>query len=240
MIRFFITCVLLTIFFVCFCKAPTFSQDRPAKLDTSESDARLENAQMFFFFLTNRDVKGDLELAGEQVDKIEGRAAEIQKGVDEYRALLRTIRRDPDAASTAKKLQEEQLAKMSTQLELIRTELLPHQLKRMNQIAFQYEATKSKDANASQLFLIPKMVDELGISIVQRSKIEKVYRNRDERLRNEYEKFEKRFREIQQQAYREILTKLSADQRSEVEEHIGPPSALLLSPSRLGDLMKNK
>ncbi len=230
----------IILFGVWFFWTPALSQDRPLKLDTSRSDASLDNAQAFFFYLSQREVKEDLELAGEQVDLIEKRVAEIQKGVEEYRLALRALRREPDAESKTKMLHEEQLAKMSTQLELVRSELLPHQRKRMSQVAFQYEIVKTEGANPFELFLVPRLVDELKISEVQAGKIEEVYKSRDEQLLVEYEKYEKRFREIQQQTYDRILANLSVEQKSEIVEQIGPPSAVFLSPSRFGDLKQNK
>ena len=231
--------VLVLLSAVVFCNISVAQDDRP-KLDTAKSDSSLENAQVFFFYLSQREIKEELELAGRQLDLIEERIAEIQKGMEEYRLVIRDLRNAPDRDSKTMALRTSQLEKMSSQLELIRAELLPHQVKRIRQIAFQYETIKTKGVDSSKLLLAPKLIEDLQISDEQKNSISDAYGNRDKLIQAEYEKYAKRFRAIQQNTYEEILNSLSVEQKSEVEDVMGPPSPAFLSPSTFrGEIEKN-
>ena len=209
------------------------TQDQEVRLDTSESDALLDNAHMYQFLISKRQVTEELELAGEQRAKILKRKNQIQEKLKKFRDENRERRNESSAEE--RKLRTEELRKqMATDLELIRNELLPHQNDRLRQILFQYNLGKQAKENATRILLSKKIVAELQISKKQQDVVQQFYEDRDKQLRDEFEKYEKKFRSIQEKSHNKILSKLSPKQQAEVREHIGPPSSVVLSPARFG------
>jgi len=208
------------------------------RIDTARSDTLLENPQMQHFLLSNRAVRDDLELAGEQLKQIEAGVAEIQVELEAYRDEIRKASREGASSEVRESLRNEQTSKLALQLRLIREELLPHQIERIRQIAFQFEVSRQKNTDPSALMLAPKLVTDLNISDQQKANIASAYKKRDEVFLQEYSKFEQKFRELQKKAYDDILAELTTEQRAEVEQHVGSPSSALLSAQSLSDSIK--
>ena len=222
---------ILILLAVCLFGTNSHRQDDTIDLDLERSQQLLNIPAGFYFFIQQTEIQAELELTTDQLKQLKSTNEKIEAKLTDYRKSLGTF--DPTTGIT-----EEQQTKldqmqqiMAKDLEAVDHVLLPHQQKRLKQIAFQYTV---RPDDPTELYLAPKIADGLKLTQQQKSKISDLYQQRNEKIREAYREFEKQFVSIQQQSHQELLKILDNQQRAAAEEHIGPDSNLLLPASRIG------
>lgn len=158
--------------------------------------------------LSNPSVQKDLELVGDQLKQVEDLQAEFARQMKEQIGDLTkggfSADRFEGIGELVKKLQKEQHAKMEGLL-------LPHQIKRLKQVALQ---THMKNAGAAGALVSAALAEELGITEEQQ-----------ERLKERSKEIEKKLAEdtakLKEKAKEELLKELTSKQRSLLKEMTG-------------------
>lgn len=210
-------------------------QELDVSLDNSKSLESLKHPYNFNFLITQKGVQEDLELAGSQVKQIETATIKMGKLHDEYKDAVR----DLGDMKQINELRDGLWERWAVEVEEIKSELLPHQLKRLEQIQFQFDLMIQNPELITTVLLSPSVVDGLEITERQRKLIENTYQERNARIRRLYQQYEEEFREINKQSQRQALGHLNDEQKAEVESKIGSPSWVFISPVKVGDILNN-
>ncbi len=155
--------------------------------------------------IMNPQVRKDLELDDDQMKQIRDLQKDFTKRMQDR---LNFKNGDPN--------QYKELGKIIQQINKEREEamgaiLLPHQSKRLKQIAAQMDMKNRGDANA----LIGKnMAEELGINDEQKKRIQ----DKAAEIKKE---MEEEIAKIKEKGRKKLLRELSSDQRSKLEEMLG-------------------
>ena len=211
-------------------------QDDTIELDLVRAQKMVNGPDGLYYLLSQREVVAELELTRHQIKK-------LRKVVDAIESKTRDLRLEERELINQGKREESQ--KIYRHIRQIKTEelkafeglLLPHQQKRLNQIAFQDTFGRNNQTN---LYLSPKIVDGLKMTEQQKTKLTELYKKRNQKILEAYQKFEKQFVGIQHQSHQDLLKLLDAQQRASADEHIGPTSNYYLSASKIGFVVEQQ
>ncbi|MEL7498691.1 MAG: hypothetical protein AAFN77_13875 [Planctomycetota bacterium] len=158
--------------------------------------------------INNPSVQKDLELVGDQLDKVkelqQQHNQEIQKHLGDIRGGsldLKNIGGLKESMSRLRAEQEEQLRKL----------LLPHQIDRLKQIALQTHMKQSGTANA---LINKKVAEELDISEEQVERLKEKSKELKEKLAKDIEKLKAKMKD-------DLLEELTPEQRTKIKEMTG-------------------
>lgn len=158
--------------------------------------------------VNNPSVQKDLELVGEQLDKVKDlqreHGAEMQKHIGSLKngsLDLGNLDALKESMARLKTRQQEQLKKL----------LLPHQIERLQQIALQTHMRQSGTANA---LANKKVVEKLGISEDQVKNLKKKAKELKEKMAKDIEELKKKMKE-------ELLKELTSEQRETLNSLTG-------------------
>lgn len=158
--------------------------------------------------LNNEDVREELELVGDQLDKYRNAQQELQDQIKEKSKAFTSGNIDPSQmGAIAKEIGELQKSGQDQ----LRSMLLPHQLERLKQVALQMEMKKRGAANT---LLSKEMVEELGIDAAQKIRIE----DRQKELKQE---LADRMAKLKEEIRDKLLSELTSDQKSKLKELFG-------------------
>jgi len=232
MLRFIIAFALCSLVLVS--ESRLAAQDKPS-VDTSNAEKFISSPTTLKFLLDNFEVRKDLELAGDQVKTIQEQLEISQRKLEDYRKELRELGREVDQEKVFK-LREECLESLQENADTIEKALFPHQRVRLLQHAVQFGYLTGKHGDGipeGRVFLAPKLLSELKISLEQKKKIEALYDKRDEEMIRRYKEFREKFKKTESKAYERLLSVMSEDQKAEAEEHIGPPANVSTTPAQI-------
>ena len=175
--------------------------------------------------LNNEDVREELVLAGDQLDKYRDAQAELQEMIKEKSKAFTTGNLDPS--------QMGEIAKEIGQLqkdgqEKLRSLLLPHQMERLKQVALQMEMKKRGAANT---LLSKEMTEKLGIDAAQKKRI----KAKQDELKIE---LADRMAKLKQEIRDKLLAELTSDQQAKLEELSG--DKFDYKPTSLNDRIRKK
>jgi hypothetical protein len=158
--------------------------------------------------LNNPSVQKDLELVGDQLKQVQDLQSEFAQQMKEQIGDIKQGGLSPDRfkglPELMKKLREQQRERMQSVL-------LPHQIDRLKQVAFQ---THLKQAGAEGALSNEKVKEELGITDEQIERLKKRSKEIKAKLVEDMEK-------LKEKAQQELLMELTADQRAKIKEMTG-------------------
>ena len=158
--------------------------------------------------LDNKDVRAELELVGEQLDKFRDAQKEMREQLAEKAKSFVGGKLDPSQmADIAKEIAE---LKTGSQAKL-QSMLLPHQLERLKQVALQIQMKKRGAANT---LLSEKIAEELGIDDAQKKRIE-------ERQKELKEELAQRMEDLKKEIRGKLLNELTTGQQAKLKELSG-------------------
>lgn len=158
--------------------------------------------------LSNPSVQKDLELVGDQLKTVQELQAQFAQQMKDQIGDMRKGGLSPDRLKglpeLMKKLREQQREKMQGVL-------LPHQVDRLKQVAFQ---THMKQAGAEGALTSEKIAEELGITEEQIERLKKRSKEIKAKLAEDMEK-------LKEKAQQDLLKELTPDQRAKIKEMTG-------------------
>ena len=179
--------------------------------------------------LRNDQVRKELELVDDQVQKLEKLGEEFRNQMREMFSGLR----DLDESERRAKF-EEIRGKMQTEGEAMQAKideiLLPHQRDRLNQIRLQMQLRRSGTSGALSS---DRVADALGLSDDQKTRLREVQEKVDRELREKVE-------QLREEGRNEILEVLTAEQRSKWQELVGDQFELQFDRSRVQGRFGNR
>lgn len=159
--------------------------------------------------LMREDVRKELELVDDQVAELQ-KLAESRRGrMGEMFSGLRDIEDRDQRMTKMRELMEKAQAETEKEIGKI---LLPHQLKRAKQLAFQQRLR----GGAGRALSGGPLADELGVTEAQQEKL----RAANEKLQNE---LRQKIAELQKEAQEELLKILTPQQQAKFKELVGEP-----------------
>ena len=175
--------------------------------------------------LNNEDVRAELELVGDQLDKFENAQKELQEKIAEKAKSLASGKIDPaQMGEIAKQIAE---LRQSRQQKL-ESMLLPHQLERLKQVALQVQMKKRGAANT---LISKEMAEELGIDAAQKKRIE----DRQKELKKE---LADRMAKLKEEMKNKLLAELTSEQKSKLEELSG--DSFDYKPTNINDQIQKR
>lgn len=158
--------------------------------------------------LDNEDVRKELELVGDQLDKFQNAKAELREQIEEKAKSMASGKLDPsEMGSIAKEIAELQKGRQ----EKLQSMLLPHQLERLKQVALQIQMKKRGAANT---LLSDEVAEKLGIDAAQKKRIEERQKELKQELADRMAKLKDEMRD-------KLLSELTAEQKVKLEELSG-------------------
>jgi hypothetical protein len=158
--------------------------------------------------LSNPSVQKDLELVGDQLKQVQDLQADFARQMRDQMGDIKKGGLSPDRLKglpeLMKKLREQQREQMQGVL-------LPHQVERLKQVAFQ---THMKQAGAEGALSSEQVKEELGITDEQIERLKKRSKEIKAKLAEDMEK-------LKEKAQQELLMELTADQRAKIKEMTG-------------------
>jgi len=158
--------------------------------------------------LSNPSVQKDLELVGDQLKQVQELQSEFARQMKEQIGDFQKGGLSPDRLKglpeLMKKLREEQREQMQSVL-------LPHQVERLKQVAFQ---THMKRAGAAGALTSAEVAEKLGMTEEQIERLKKRSQEIKTKLAEDMEK-------LKEKAQQELLMELTPDQRAKVKEMTG-------------------
>jgi len=183
--------------------------------------------------LDNKDVREELELVGDQLDKFRDAQKELREQIQDKAQSLTGGNLNPmEMGNIAKEIAELQKNQKS-QLESM---LLPHQLERLKQVALQIQMKKRGAANT---LLSDNIAEELGIDAAQKKRIEERQKELKKELADRMAKLKEEIRD-------KLLAELTSEQKTRLEELSGddfdykPTSIQDQIRKRMGDRFKSR
>ena len=162
-----------------------------------------------FDMLNNPSVQKDLELVGDQLDKVKAMQAEFQKQIKDQIGDIRkgglSADRFKDLPAIMAKLRDEQHEQMKGLL-------LPHQIDRLRQVALQ---THMKQTGAANAISGDAVAEALKLTDDQKKKLKDKATELKKKLAEDIKK-------LQEDSKNELLGILTLDQRKTLEEMTGP------------------
>ncbi len=155
----------------------------------------------------NPNVRKDLELDDNQVKKLEQINKDFQQQVLNGMKEMRSGGKNLDHKKW-NKMYQEFITERKTAVGAV---LLPHQSKRLKQIAAQMEMRNRGDANA---LVSKKMADELGIDDEQKKHLKKRSAELQSELAEEIAKLKEKYRD-------KLIRELRPDQREKLKDMVG-------------------
>lgn len=176
-----------------------------------------------FSMLSNKSVQEDLELVGDQLDKVNQIRSDFDQELRDQFEKLKSG--DPGAAQDlGQRIMEIQKEKK----EKIEGMLLPHQLERLKQVQLQ---TKMQQRGTAATLGSKEVAEALGIDRDQLKKIKK----RAEELKEE---LAKRTEELKEEIRNKLLEELTSDQKEKLAELQG--DKFEYKRQNIGDMIKNR
>ena len=158
--------------------------------------------------LNNKDVREELELVGDQLEKYQQAQKDLQDQIREKTKALTSGEIDPASMGMiAKEIGEMQKAGQKQ----MQAMLLPHQLERLKQVALQMQMQKR---GAAKTLLSDQIAEELGIDDAQKKRIEERQKELKKELAERMEKLKLEIRE-------KLLAELTSEQKSKLEKLSG-------------------
>ena len=158
--------------------------------------------------LDNKDVRAELELVGEQLDKYREAKKDFLAQIKEKTQALTSGKLDPSQMGDfARELGE--MKKVGQ--ERMRSMLLPHQMERLKQVALQMEM---KRRGAASTLVSKEMAEELGIDAAQKKRIEE----RQKELKKE---LAERMAKLKEEIQEKLLAELTSEQKAKLKELSG-------------------
>lgn len=158
--------------------------------------------------LSNPSVQKDLELVGDQLKKVQDLQADFAAQMKEQIGDLNKggLNKDrlKDLPILMKKLREQQREQMEGML-------LPHQIDRLKQVAFQ---THMKQAGTAGALASKKVAEELGLTEDQLERLKERSKEINEQLAKDMEA-------LKEKAKDELLNELTSDQKAKLKELTG-------------------
>ena len=158
--------------------------------------------------LSNKDVREELELVGDQLDKFQAAQKSLREQISEKAKSLAGGKLDPsqmgEIAKEIAELQKGSQAKLESML-------LPHQLERLRQVALQVQMKRRGAANT---LVSDKVAEELGIDAAQKKRIE-------ERQKELTKELAQRMEELKKEIRGKLLDELTSEQKTKLEELSG-------------------
>ncbi|MFK7768673.1 MAG: hypothetical protein AB8B55_15745 [Mariniblastus sp.] len=161
-----------------------------------------------FDMLNNPSVQKDLELVGDQLDKVKAMQSEFQKQIKDQIGDLSKGGLSPDRFKDLPAM----MAKLrSEQQEQMKALLLPHQIDRLKQVALQ---THMKQAGTANALTNDTVAEALKLTDKQKEKL----KSRAKEIKKKLEEDTKKLKEAAKQ---ELLDELTLDQQKTLKEMMG-------------------
>lgn len=158
--------------------------------------------------VNNPSVQKDLNLVGEQLDKVKELQREHSEEMRKHFAGMKNGSLDLGNLDGLKESMAELKRKQREQLEKL---LLPHQIDRLHQVALQQHMKQAGTANA---LANKKVAEELGISDEQIDNLKKKAKELKEKLAKDIEALKEKMK-------KELLQELKPEQREKLESMVG-------------------
>lgn len=158
--------------------------------------------------LNNKDVREELELVGDQLEKYQQAQKELKEKIKEKTQALTSGEIDPASMGMiAREIGEMQKAGQQQ----MQSMLLPHQLERLKQVALQMQMKRRGAANT---LLSDQIAEELGIDAAQKKRIEARQKELKKELADRMEKLKLEIRE-------KLLAELTSEQKVKLDKLSG-------------------
>jgi len=180
--------------------------------------------------LRRDDVKKELELLDDQVKQIEALSEKTRNSLRDAFSGLRDLSREErtkrfeNLGETLRNRNKEIEKEVNSKI------LLPHQSKRLAQIRFQRQLSRSRNTGA---FTSTTVVEALGISEQQLEKLKELQSQTDQELRAQIAK-------LREQARQKMLNELTPQQRTKYKNLIGDPFEFTETSRRFGGGNNNR
>jgi hypothetical protein len=158
--------------------------------------------------LSNPSVLKDLELVGEQKDKVTELQQKFQREMQAKIGDLSKGGINPDRFKGIDKLMKQLKDEQKSEMEKL---LLPHQIDRLRQVALQ---THMKQAGTAGALVSEKVAEALSISDDQKERLKTRQKELKEKLAKDIEALKKKAKD-------DLLMELTADQRSKLKSMVG-------------------
>ena len=162
--------------------------------------------------LNSEKVKEELELVDDQLEQLREIQEASRQSVRDIFSEMRGVPRE-ERGEMMREIQEKMAKRTKEYEEQIDDILLPHQQSRLKQLKFQ-SAGRGQGAGGS--LSNQALLDELGVTDVQKEELEAAAAKAREKLQEKYQK-------LIREAENEILKVLSRDQREKYRELVGEP-----------------
>jgi hypothetical protein len=156
--------------------------------------------------LGRKDVQDELELIDDQIEQLQN----LRNDTD-MREMFSSVRDLPREEQMAKIRQLMEDAQKKTQKKIDEI-LLPHQAKRLQQLAFQFQM----QGGLTRAIRSDDLRQQLNISDAQREQLEEKSREMEEKIRQQVT-------EIRRKAQEELMRELTPEQRAKINAMIGEP-----------------
>lgn len=195
-----------------------------------------DNTDEWFSVLAHSAVQLELEISDEQAYEIESLVKRRRKVMDDLRSDFRKEAPKDETRQEARermieftKIAKEESDEIGSELKDL---LLPHQIDRIKQVAFQIKLQSSKMRQGSGL-LAPEMVEVLEISEMQSDRI----RKKEKEIKA---KLEQKMKQLWLEAEEELREELTRKQRQKYDELVGSPFDLEKNQYKAMSLAKRR
>jgi len=232
--------IALALFWLLLNEGRIAAQEKP-KIDTAKAELSKSSPTTYSLLIGQFELRKDLELAGDQVAEIKEQLAIVERNRVEMLDIARRYRNGKTGEGEFRRLRDEKQESLAENVDAIKNSLLPHQQKRLHQVFVQYAALvdrKGERVDVGRVYLSPKFVTDLWISLEQKKEFESIYEKRDEEILREYKKFNEQFKATESEMFEKMLEILTVDQRAQVEKHVGPPAHVFTTPAQIASRLE--
>lgn len=216
------SCRIALIGLACLIAFPGISQSQTIQLGDSNWIA---------FFLQQQSVLEELQLAGDQIEKIKEINEELSAEMRNYGSQAMGARNDPDELERLRVESIKRFSRIGNGLDQV---LLPHQKTRFNQLFLRFKLYADRSGpRIEHEFLSPKL-DSLKLTEKQKSFIKQTAAEHNQQLKKLLAKHRQEIRELADTQQTEILKTLTPEQRKVFDELMGPSFSFEESMGTIG------
>lgn len=216
--------------------APQGKQDKDERSKKLSNEKDLENQQLVLKVMalsTDKTLQNELAMTDEQIKKvaplgqkylrtITGLSSKYKDEVQDAQKLFQAGKQ-AEGQELLQDMRDELSKSVNEIIEDVEDVLLPHQMKRIRQLSRQ-ESTKLLNSKGDEFGTALALADRLGLSNKQKAAL----REATENVRKNYYK---KIAKLKREAHRQILNRLTADQREKFKELIGDQYDKMIDPN---------
>ena len=172
--------------------------------------------------LMREDARNELELLDSQLEDLKKLGENRGQQLREMFSGLQDLSREERTKRFQELREKAQAAQQDSEKEIAKI-LLPHQLKRAKQLAFQLQMR----GGVSRAMMSDQIAEEFGITDSQKEKLREKAQQLEEEMR-------KKMAQLRQEAQKELLKELTPKQQAQWKEKVGEPFEFQQTQPRFG------